>query len=367
MSDSHDIGTTSTDSGSQSGGTSDSRALTVEPFEGDAREWDRLLADEPHATFCHLHAWRRVMEDALGHETFWWVARDSEGVVEGLLPLVRVRSRLFGDYLISMPFLNYGGPVGSTAGRAALARHAAARAGTMGVDLLELRSRVGFEAAPLERNERKITVVKELPGTSDELWENGIRSKVRSQVRRPMKEGMEVRTGHELLDPFYDVFSTTMRDLGTPVLPRRFFELIRDELSENVIFMTVELDDEPLAAGCGLHWNGELEITWAGASRQHSRLAPNMLLYWGMMEKGIELGMELFNFGRCTPGSGTHRFKRQWGTEDRPLPWMQWSGSGTPSPPDPDSPKYRRAIGLWQRLPVGVTNLIGPHVSRFLP
>lgn len=342
-------------------------SLTVEPFDGPSETWDALFEGKDGATFCHLYGWRRVMEDALGHETFYLVAKNTDGKPEGALPLVRVRSRLFGDYLISMPFLNYGGPIGTPAARAALVREAAQMARELGVDLLELRNRRVLTADPLELNQRKVTVIKELPQSSRDLWENGLRSKVRSQVRRPLKEGMEVRTGPELLEPFYDVFSTTMRDLGTPVLPRKFFEAIREHLAEAVLFMTVELEGEPLAAGCGLHWGGELEITWAGASREHSKLAPNMLLYWGMMEESVRLGMDRFNFGRCTPESGTHRFKKQWGTEDHLLPWLQWSSSGIPSPPDPDSPKYRTAINVWQKLPVGLTNVIGPPISRCLP
>lgn len=341
--------------------------LTIDAFDGEASEWDARLDHLEGSTFCHLHGWRDVMEDALGHDTFWWVARGPDGLVEGLLPLVRVRSTLFGDYLVSMPFLNYGGPVGSPEARRALARYAALEAEEMGVDLLELRNRTELAVESLALNPRKLTVLKDLPGTPEELWEEGLKSKVRSQVRRPMKAGMEVRRGPEQLGPFYDVFSRTMRDLGTPVLPRRFFESIRDHLPDASLFMAVELDGVPMAAGCGLFWNGELEITWAGASREHARLAPNMLLYWSMMEEGVRRGMSVFNFGRCTPDSGTHRFKRQWGTEDHPLPWLQWSDTGVPSPPDPDSPKFRLAIDAWRRLPVGVTNLLGPPVSRFLP
>lgn len=341
--------------------------VSVERFQGEAGEWDRLLGRLTGATFCHLYGWRRVMEDALGHESSWWVARDGDGRVTGLMPLVRVRSRLFGDYLMSMPFLNYGGPVGSLAARSALAGHAAGLAEELGVDLLELRNRTETRADPLVLHARKLTVLKELPDTAEELWENGIRSKVRSQIRRPMKEGMEVSHGPELLEPFYDVFSTTMRDLGTPVLPRRFFESIRTNLSDACLFTVVELDGRPLAAGCGLFRDGELEVTWAGSSREHTRLAPNMLLYWGMMEEAVRRGMRVFNFGRCTPDSGTHRFKRQWGTEDHPLPWLQWSPAGLSSPPDPDSPKYRMAIEVWRRLPVPVTNLLGPPLSRVLP
>ena len=339
----------------------------VEDFAGHSADWDGLLKAVEGGSFCHRYGWRAVMEDALGHETYWWVARDGEGEVSGLLPLVRVRSRLFGDYLVSMPFLNYGGPLGTPAARATLAGHARRHAERLGVDLLELRNRRALDGSSLTLNQRKLTVVKELPTTPEELWEKGLKTKVRSQVRRPMKEGMEVRFGPDELDRFYDVFARTMRDLGTPVLPKRFFTSIRAHLGDTVVFAVVELEGAPVAAGCGLAWDGEMEITWAGASREHSRLAPNMLLYWGMMEESIRRGLRAFNFGRCSPDSGTHRFKRQWGGEDHVLPWLQWSASSVPSTPDPDSPRFRLATSAWSRLPVGLTNVLGPPLSRLLP
>jgi len=341
--------------------------LMVEPFEGGAEAWDGLLSRFEGSSFCHRYGWRTVLGDALGHESFWMVARESGSEVEGLLPLVRVRSRLFGDYLVSMPFLSYGGAVGSVRARRALEAWAADKASELGVDLLELRNRLAHGESDLVERSRKLTVVKNLPSSPEELWEKGLRAKVRSQVRRPMKEGMEVAFGPDLLDDFYRVFSTTMRDLGTPVLPRRFFTKIRAEFRDSAIFSVVTLDGTPVAAGCGLSWDGEFEITWAGSSREHAKSAPNMLLYWGLMEESVRRGMTSFNFGRCSPDSGTHRFKRQWGSEDQVLPWLQWSEKGVPSTPNPDSPKFRLATAAWQRLPVGMTNLIGPRLVRVIP
>src|SRR5690606_16769085 len=129
----------------------------------------------------------------------------------------------------------------------------------------------------------------------------------------------------------------------------------------------VEREDVPVAAGCGFLWDGEFEITWAGALREHSRAAPNMLLYWALMEESVRRGAHTFNFGRCSPDSGTHRFKKQWGTEDRALPWAQWSASGVVATPNPDSAKFRLATRVWQKLPVGATNLVGPLLARSLP
>lgn len=342
-------------------------ALEVEVFTGSGDEWDTFVAGQPGTSFCHQYGWRSIMEDTLGHEAFFWVARGGDEKIAGVLPAVRVRSRLFGDYLISMPFLSYGGPVGSPEACRALAEEAARTAGHLQVDLLELRLRHELEGTELARNARKLTVVKDLPDSGEELWERGIRAKVRSQVRRPIKEGMTAGFGADRLEAFYDVFSTTMRDLGTPVLPRSFFESIRDQFPESALFGTVELEGVPVACGCGFFWQGEFEITWAGASRDHSRMAPNMLLYWGFMQECVERGAQAFNFGRCSPESGTHRFKKQWGAVDQPLPWLQWSSSGVFSPPNPDSPKFRAATSAWQRLPVAVTNVVGPPIARLIP
>jgi len=343
------------------------QALSTQPFEGSDAEWDALVAAHPEGTACHLAGWRHVMADALGHETLYRIAVDAEGRRRGVLPLVHVRSRLFGSYLLSMPFLNDGGPLGPPAARAALGETAVAEARRRRVDLLELRGRTPVPGDAFSTSDRKLTVLMELGDSSETLWEEGLRSKVRSQVRRPMKEGMTARFGHDLLDPFYEVFSRTMRDLGTPVLPRRFFASIAEHLREHVIFCSVEREGMPLAAGCGFLWNGEYEITWAGSLREASRMAPNMLLYWSLMEESIRRGAHTFNFGRCSPDSGTHRFKRQWGGDDLPLPWSQWSADGVAATPNPDSPKYRLATNVWSRLPVAVTNRLGPPLARLLP
>ncbi len=342
------------------------RPITVQPFSGSAREWDDTVGRLGGGTFCHLAGWRQVMEEVFGHEAWWWSAVDAESTCQGLLPLVRVKSALFGDYLVSMPFLSYGGPIGSEPARAALAAHAVEEARRLGVDLLELRDRREVPGG-LSVSNRKITVIKELPKSSEELWEDGLKAKVRSQVRRPMKEGLEGRIGAEHVDGFYEIFSTTMRDLGTPVLPKRFFEALLEHFPDHVVFAVVEGAGIPMAAGCGFLWGGEFEVTWAGALREHSRVAPNMLLYWSLMEESVRRGAHAFNFGRCSPGSGTHRFKKQWDTEDHPLPWAQWSPSGVVATPNPDSPKFRLATQAWQKLPLGVANAVGPILARSLP
>lgn len=331
--------------------------------------WDRFVDAAPGATFCHRAAWAPLLAEILEAEPLYRVARGPDGEWKAILPLFRVRSLLFGHYLVSVPFLSYGGALGSEEARRLLVQDAAREARQSGADLLEVRSREPLEPPPLplEANPRKVTVLLDLPPDAETLFHEDLRSKVRGQVRRPLKEGMEVRFGTDQVEPFVRVFQRTMRDLGTPVLSATLFRRLPEAFGREVTFGAVWFRDRPVAAGCGFRHGEELEMTWAGALREYSNLAPNMLLYWAFMERAVEQGLQRFNFGRCTPGSGTHRFKKQWGGRDEPLPWLQWSQRGVSATPNPDSGRYAAAIEAWRRLPLPAANRLGPPLARKLP
>lgn len=344
------------------------RAVSVGRYDhGDAR-WNRFVAGFADSTYCHLAQWREVMADALGQEPVYLAATDAAGEMAGALPLVRVRSRIFGHYLVSMPFINYGGPLAAERGVSdALAAAATGLARASGADLLELRTHRDPPRG-LRVCERKVTVRLPLPASADALWNGVFRAKLRSQIRRPQKEGMTFRAGRDgLVGPFYEVFSRNMRDLGTPVLPRAFFERVAKAFPGECLFGVVEHAGRPVAAGCGFLWNGSFEITWASSLREYNPSAPNMLLYWGLMETVIARGATVFDFGRCSPGGSTHRFKLQWGGREEPLPWAQWSPRAVEATPSPDRGVYRHAVRAWQRLPVPVANRLGPFFARRIP
>ncbi len=343
----------------------DLRALTVQPLDGASRSWDEFVAGDAGSSFCHLAGWRDILSDVLGAECLYLVATDGAGEWRGVLPLVRVKSWIFGHYLVSLPFLNYGGPLGSPAARRRLVDDAVTEACHSQADLLELRSREDADL-DLSISSRKITVLLSLPSDSEALF-NRFPAKLRSQIRRPMKEGLEVRFGPEQREPFYDVFARTMRDLGTPVLPRAWFERVAAAFPDLVAFGVVYRGEQPMAGGCGFVWRGEVEMTWAGALRESRTLAANMLLYWKFMEQMIARGVGVFNFGRCTPGGGTHHFKKQWGGVDVPLRWCQYASGARKAPPSPEDQAFSWGPRIWRRLPLPIANRLGPRLIRFLP
>lgn len=338
--------------------------MRVLPFTGPAAAWDQFVRSVPGYTHFHLHGWKTVLERGLGHECLY-LAAEQDGALSGVLPLVRVRSRLFGHFLVSMPFLNYGGPLGSDEAVRALATQARRIAERDGAKLLELRSRF---ALPIEMpvSHRKITVLLDLPGDVDRLWKI-FPSKLRAQVRRPKKEGVTMRFGADQLAPFFAVFARHMRDLGTPTQSRRLFETIAEVFPDSSLFACAWLGEEPVAGGAGFTWGEEFEIVWASSLIAHNRIAPNMLVYAGLMERCIEQNLQLFNFGRCSPGSGTHRFKMQWGGREQTLWWYTNQEAGARTTPNPDDPAYSWGPRLWKKLPVAVATTLGPMIARSIP
>ena len=338
----------------------------IEAVAGSPSEWDDFVRGSEYSTHCHLLGWRSVIERAFGHECLYLAARGAQRELAAVLPLVRVKSLLFGHYLVSMPFLNSGGPLGSQDAVGRLATHAAAIARRDGALLLELRSRQPL-SVDLPVSHRRITVVLDLPaGEPRCLWER-LSAKVRSQVRRPLKEGAEVRFGLDQVGSFFSVFAHHMRDLGTPTLPRRFFECIAQTFPNDVWFGCVYLDSRPVACGCGFRWGGEFEMTWAAALRAYHHMAPNMLLYWAFMERAASEGLTLFNFGRCAPGGGTHRFKQQWGTRDVPLWWYHRAANTRAVMPSARDGRFALGQRIWRQLPVAVATALGPRIVRYIP
>jgi FemAB-related protein (PEP-CTERM system-associated) len=341
-----------------------SSAAVVEPA-GSATEWDAFVTGHPAASHMHRHAWAGVFERVFGHRSRMLVARDADHRMRGVLPLTFVRSVLFGRHAVSVPYLNYGGPIGDEGAIAALVESATDEAVRLGYPSIELRSRDKLPL-PIEASTRKVTVVLDLPDSSDTLL-RGFDAKLRSQVRRATKEGARVEHGLQELPAFYSVFERHMRDLGTPVMPRRFFEDVAATFPESTWIATVRFGDVPIAGAMGFRWREEFEITWASALMQYKRMSPNMLLYWGLLTRCVEHGVARFNFGRTTPGSGPHRFKLQWGGREESLHWYHPGARGAHAVPQKEQAHFALASRIWRRLPLTVASALGPRIVRGIP
>jgi FemAB-related protein (PEP-CTERM system-associated) len=341
--------------------------MKITTLESATQLWDDFVHRHPAARGPHLAGWKKVIEESFGHTCIYLMASENE-TVRGVLPLVHMRSRIFGSFLISVPFLNYGGIIADEdVARQNLFNFARDLAATRGADFVELR----HETAQLDNSptkQHKVAMRLDLPDEPDKLW-NQFKPKLRSQIRKPMKEGLTVRIGREEeLAHFYEVFSVNMRDLGTPVYSKNFFANIFKYFPNSSWICSILLNEQPIAAGFVFGFRETLEIPWASSLRQYNHLAANMLLYWSVLEFAIKQNYKRFDFGRSTPGEGTFKFKEQWGTKPVPLHWQYWLANGNQLPElAPTNSKYQLAINVWQKLPLFVTRFVGPAIIRNIP
>jgi FemAB-related protein (PEP-CTERM system-associated) len=313
-------------------------------------------------------AWLTVLQGSLRH-TPYCVEAVAEGHTRGILCLCYVRSLLFGRYLVSLPYVNYGGALADddrVAGM--LVDRAVQMARDLGVRYLELRHECNSPHDALTgRACDKVNMRRALPATAEELWDR-LESSVRNQVRKGRKCGLTVHWGSlELLPEFYDVFSRNMRDLGTPVYPRKLFQLVQEQFGDRAELCVVRAEEKAVASALLLHGWGVTEVPSASSLRQFNHTNANMLMYWHLLERAIERRQSAFDFGRCSAGSSTNRFKKQWGAAPTPAEWQYHALDGSVDGMRASNPRYQRFIGWWKRLPVPVSRILGPLVVRGIP
>lgn len=342
--------------------------MQIQVIDDDqAARWDRFLAGHPGGSFYHLHGWGRINADQFGHETTC-LAAVHEDRIAGVLPLVQVRSRLFGRILCSMPFVNYGGIVATDpAAEASLLDAARSLAAETGADYLELRSPRPLQT-DMALSLRKISMMLTLDPDPETIWA-AFASKHRTNIRRVYKHGVTIAAGGaELLDEFYDVLAESWRSLGTPIYRKAYFQAILQRFPQHTRVFICRQGDRPIGAAFNGEFNGVVEGMWLGYRPEARNLQAGYALYWEMVKDACERGLSRYHLGRSTADSGGESFKKKWNAESEQLYWYFHRPAGGAMPQlNVDNPKYRLAITAWRKLPLGVTTRLGPLLARGIP
>lgn len=331
----------------------------------DEAEWEGFVARAPEATFFHRAGWRRVIARSYGHDTPYLIARHG-GRVVGVLPLVHLRSPLFGKALISTGFCVYGGILAEDTETArALAARAEELGRELGVDYVELRQ---ISAAPIDwplKSDLYVTFRRELPLDEDENLK-AIPRKKRADVRKGIKAALPVDTDADIAT-FFRIYSESVRNLGTPVFPKRFFAEIKREFGKDVEISAVHTAEGPVSALMSFFFRDEVLPYFGGGlpSARASHAYDHM--YWSLMRRAVARGVRRFDFGRSKRGTGAFDYKRYWGFEPESLHY-QYCLIRAAAIPDvnPLNPKYRLMVAAWKRLPLPLANALGPRIASQL-
>jgi FemAB-related protein (PEP-CTERM system-associated) len=330
----------------------------------DEARWDEFVLNCPEATFFHRAGWKRVIERAFGHKT-WFLYAESEGHIQGILPLAEINSRLFGHALISLPFCVYGG-IAATSEAAAqtLDQAAQALARQQNVDHLEYRN-----LKPVHPDwpgkDLYVTFRKEIdPDVERNML--AIPRKQRAMVRKGIKAGLasEIDDG---VERFFSVFADNVHRHGTPALPKRYFALLKETFGSDCEVLSVLKDGQVLSSVLSFYFRDEVLPYYAGDTLAARDVAANDFKYWELMRRACERGIKVFDYGRSKRGTGPFDFKKNWGFEPQPLHY-EYQLHRAKAVPDhnPLNPKYQLFIKAWQKLPLPLANFIGPHIVKNL-
>ena len=330
----------------------------------DFSRWDEFVRDCSEATFFHRAGWSPVIERAFGHRTNFLFA-EAEGRIEGVLPLAEVRSFLFGNTLVSLPFCVYGGVAATTdRARRALDSAAVTLAEERRVDHLEYRSLVPHHAE-WAHTDLYVTFRKAIdPDPETNLLE--IPRKQRAMVRKGIKAGLtgEIDDG---VERFFAAYSQSVHRLGTPVFPRRYFEILRETFGADCEVLNVTRNGVLVASVMSFYFRDEVLPYYGGGTEEAREVAGNDFMYWELMRRACERGLRVFDYGRSKRGTGSFDFKKNWGFEPQPLNYEYRLVKGKRvAEVNPLNPKYRLLIKLWQRMPLSLANRIGPLIARSL-
>lgn len=339
--------------------------MNIEPLQPAAEPaWDVFVDGCSSATFFHKTGWKRVIERSFGHATHYLYAT-VDGSIVGVLPLVRVRSLLFGDALVSIPFGVYGGVAAtSSAAVEALTARAAELGRELEVDYVELRG-LGTAQTDWPRKDLYVTFRREIQ-QDEEANLKAIPRKQRAMVRKGQELGLASVVDDDI-GRFYAMYSESVRNLGTPVFGRKYFDALRQEFGASCRILTIMTGTEPVAGVLSFYFRDQVLPFYGGGTARARELYANDFMYWELLRRSCSQGIKLFDFGRSKVDSGSYRFKKHWGFEPEPLHYQYCLVKARAVPNlSPTNPKYRLLVNAWRKLPMPLANAIGPHISRYL-
>lgn len=333
----------------------------------DVDRWDQYVRSREDATFFHRAGWADVIEGALDRPCHFLFAEE-DGEIRGILPLVEIKSLLFGKSLVSLGFFVYGGPVADNEkAHEALDEAAWALAGRLGIEVLEYRSRHRARPGWPAKDNLYVTFSKPLD-PDNEANMKAIPRKQRAMVRKGIKAGL-ISEIDDHAERLYPLFAESYRNLGTPVFTKKLFTKILEVFAEadrQVLIVTHE--GKPVSGVLSFFFRDEVIPYFGGGSPAARGVAANDFMYWEVMRRAVEeRGCRHFDFGRSKAGTGAYSFKKNWGFDPEPLAYEFRLGAGAEMPDvNPLNPKYQLMIKAWQKLPLPVANLLGPVISRSL-
>jgi FemAB-related protein (PEP-CTERM system-associated) len=333
----------------------------------DAERWDRFVLQHPAGSFFHQMAWKRVLEKTFDHQARYHYA-ERDGRIVAVAPVFMVSNWMVGRCLVSSPLASYGGIIAEDQeAEITLLEYLKRQAQEQVVDYLELRNPAGGTLPGFVPNPRYSSFSMALSKDPEAVLK-ALPKDIRYMIRKAEKADLHVRRGPELLDEFYRLFAINMRRLGTPVFPRALFVNLLEGFGKQIDVLVVYAGLQPVASAVSFLFRDTFHPYYIGGLPVARDLAANNFLWWELMKFASQSGMNTFDFGRSKKGTGAYAFKKKWNPRITDLDYQVFLVKRKTAPNfSPANPKFEMATQVWSRLPLWLTNTLGPRVVRWIP
>lgn len=290
----------------------------------DKNSWDCAVDQYSNSEVYHLFDWAEIIQETYKVKTFRLVVKENENILAAL-PIIFFNSPLFGKKLVSLPFCDYGGFFGNMENKEIimlLLKEIARLAHSLEANFVELRM--------LSRKDESLTRMRFVRGITaltyrlkadrsySEILSNVYSAKVRKDLRRAEREGLEVKEASKRndLEIFYGIYLRRMIELGTPPAPKMFWTKLWDHFHPQRLKLIFTMkEDNPIAAFIALIHKRRLYLLLnVSDSRQWGLRGLNDVLYDWYIRFACENGLQDVDFGRTRHGTGVMEFKEKgWG------------------------------------------------------
>ena len=328
-------------------------------------EWDEYVEKHPESSFFHQTGWKKVIENVYGFKAHYIAARSNNGEIQGILPLFEINQST-GRKLISLPFSTEGGILANNKNACTkLIDIAKSIVKENNLDYLELRQEKNLDS-DLKTKDYYYHMKLKLNNDSEIVWKNADR-KLRNAVRKAEKLGLTTDRGLKYLDDFYKIFSTNMRDLGTPVEKKGFFEEIVKQFPNKIDIVIAKFKGKIIGTIFLIKHKKTIKSEWASSYKKYHGYNASQLMYWKAIEDACKEGFEIFDFGRSMLDEGTYHFKRKFGAKPVQLHYKYFINKG--EMPDTRKTNWKRQIfaKCWSKLPMPIANNLGPKIRMLFP
>lgn len=351
--------------------------------KNDETSWRVFVEGQERITVPSLTEWRGVIEKTYKNcKPIYYV--DSKEKTRSVFPFFFVESKLFGNRIISQPFIDFGGPCGEFNKKFIFEVIDNLKKNFKDISYIEIRMNTflenyqKIEEALIEKGFKKESKRQQFIlklEAENTLWEKFDRI-TRKGIKKAEKSDLQLKNidNEEELKKFYELYLKDMRAFGTPQHSYAFFKNLLEIMNKNFRGLNCYKDGKLAGSLIVFYSKKYMYAAYNFSEREFLKYQPNDILYWEMLKWAIKNKIESFDFGQTeanaeegSHAAGIYKFKKKWLGKlyERPYFYL-FLGSEEKMSDKKGKSRYEIATEIWKKTPTTLLKIAGPKIASQL-